>query len=47
MSAPSLYKSQNLDHLGLVAALYDELGIKLSLPARSKTSRSQVSIRLG
>ena len=27
MHAPALYKSHNLDHLGLVAALYDELGI--------------------
>jgi len=27
MQAPALYRSQNLDHLGLVAALYEELGI--------------------
>ena len=27
MQAPALYKSQNLGHLGLVAGLYDELGI--------------------
>ena len=27
MQSPALYRSHNLDHLGLVAALYDELGI--------------------
>ncbi len=27
MQAPAFYRSQNLDHLGLVAALYEELGI--------------------
>lgn len=27
MQAPALYRSHNLDHLGLIAALYDELGI--------------------
>ncbi|NOQ35535.1 MAG: DUF4277 domain-containing protein [Methylococcaceae bacterium] len=27
MQAPALYQSHNLDHLGLVATLYDELGI--------------------
>jgi len=27
MASPSLYKSYNLDHLGLVAGMYDELGI--------------------
>ncbi len=27
MQAPAVYRSHNLDHLGLVAALYDELGI--------------------
>jgi len=27
MASPSLYKSYNIDHLGLVAGMYDELGI--------------------
>jgi len=27
MQAPALYRSHNLDHLGLVAAIYDELGV--------------------
>ena len=27
MCSPELYQSQSIDYLGLVAALYDELGI--------------------
>jgi hypothetical protein len=27
MASPQLYQSYNLDHLGLVASMYDELGI--------------------
>jgi hypothetical protein len=27
MASPEYYKSYNLDHLGLVAGMYDELGI--------------------